>query len=69
MDNAILKVQARDKSLKANALRKTGVIPAEFYGHGMENMSLQMDYQEFRKLYREAGENTIINVEVEGGKT
>jgi large subunit ribosomal protein L25 len=69
MDKAVLNVQVRDKAVKAKNLRKEGLLVAEFYGHGMENMSLQMDYQEFRKLYREAGENTVIDLVVEGGKT
>ena len=43
------------------------MIPAEYYGHGIENHSLQMDYQTFRKVYRHAGENTVIDLEIEGG--
>jgi large subunit ribosomal protein L25 len=66
MDKSVLKAETRDKSVKANAIRRQGLIPAEYYGRGIENLSLQMDYQEFRKLYREAGENTIIELKVEG---
>jgi large subunit ribosomal protein L25 len=66
MDTAALDVQLRDKGQKAKNLRKSGMIPAEFYGHGVENESLQMDYQTFRKLYRTAGENTVIDLTVDG---
>lgn len=69
MDKAVLNVQVRDVAQKAKVLRREGLLVAEFYGHGMENMSLQMDYQEFRKLYRVAGENTVIDLKVDGGKT
>lgn len=66
MENAVLNVQLRDKSTKAKNLRKQNLIPAEYYGHGVENVSVQMDYQTFRKLYREAGENTIIDLKIDG---
>lgn len=69
MEKAVLNVQVRDKAVKAKNLRREGLLVAEFYGHGVENMSLQTDYQEFRKLYREAGENTVIDLVVDGGKT
>jgi large subunit ribosomal protein L25 len=70
MDSVSLKVQVRDTEVKAKHLRRdSGVIPAEFYGHGLENVSLQMDYQTFRKLYRVAGENTIIDLAIEGSDT
>lgn len=68
MDQAVLNAQVRDASKKANNLRKEGLLLAEFYGKGEENVSLQFDYQEFRKLYREAGDNTVIDLKIEGGK-
>ncbi len=68
MDQANLTVQTRDKAVKAKDIRKSGLIPGEFYGSGAENQSFQVDYQTFRRLYRKAGENTVINLTVEGGK-
>lgn len=67
MDIVKLTVQPRDKTVKAHALRRRDMIPAEYYGHGIANESLQMDYQTFRKIYRHAGENTVIDLEIEGG--
>ena len=66
MDKVTFTAQPRDKSVKAKILRKKNLIPAEYYGHGVENMSLQLDYQSFRKLYKKAGNNTVIDLEVEG---
>lgn len=43
-----------------------GSIPAEVYGRGIENMHLQISLAEFRKLYKEAGKSSIINLDVEG---
>lgn len=66
MDKVIFAAQPRDKSVKAKILRKQNLIPAEYYGHGVENMSLQLDYQSFRKMYKKAGSNTVIDLEIEG---
>jgi len=66
MDKVTFAAQPRDKAVKAKILRKKNLIPAEYYGHGVENMSLQLDYQSFRKLYRKAGNNTVIDLEIEG---
>lgn len=66
MEKSVLKAQVRDKKVKASKLRRQSLIPAEFYGHGVDNLTLQMDYQTFRKLYREVGDNTVIDLEVDG---
>ncbi|MEK9159194.1 MAG: 50S ribosomal protein L25 [Patescibacteria group bacterium] len=66
MDKVSFTAQARDKSVKAKTIRKMNLIPAEYYGHGVENISLQMDYQSFRKLYKKSGSNTVIDLEIEG---
>jgi large subunit ribosomal protein L25 len=66
MAQATLTVQLRDKSVKAKDIRKMKMIPAEYYGRGVENISLQMNYQDFRRLYRTAGMNTVIDLKIEG---
>jgi len=68
MENAVLNSTLRDRSITAAALRRQKLIPAEYYGHGVANQSLALPYGEFRRLYRQAGENTIIELKVEGGK-
>jgi len=68
MDNAAITAQLRDTTAKAKVLRRENLIPAEYYGKGVDNKSLQMDYQTFRKLYRTAGDNTVIDLTVEGDK-
>lgn len=50
-----------------NALRKSGLIPAEFYGRGMKNEHLTVKADEFKKIFKDAGENTIVNLSL-GGK-
>ena len=38
------------------------MIPAVLYGRGKETVSLQLAHKEFEKIYRQAGENTLINL-------
>ncbi|MFH0834616.1 MAG: 50S ribosomal protein L25 [Patescibacteria group bacterium] len=59
----------RDPAKKANTLRATRQIPAEYYGKGKDNLHLALDYQTFRKVYRAAGGSSIINLVVEGEKS
>ncbi|MFA6528809.1 MAG: 50S ribosomal protein L25 [Candidatus Gracilibacteria bacterium] len=68
METFKLKAEIRDTSISTKNLRKTDVIPAVLYGRKVENVSLQVNYQEFRKIYRKAGSNGIIDLDV-GGKT
>lgn len=64
-----LSVQIRENlGTNLNAFRKSGLIPAEFYGHGMKNEHLSVKGDEFRKVYKEAGENTIISLVLNGKK-
>jgi len=43
-------------------LRNKGLIPAELYGHGVENLHLAVKSDDFRKIFKSAGENTIVNL-------
>jgi large subunit ribosomal protein L25 len=53
---------------KVNSLRRESLIPAELYGHGIENIHLSVPAKEFSKLFKEAGESTIINLNLENKK-
>jgi len=53
---------------KVKALRKQGFIPAELYGHGVENIHLSVPAKDFLKIFKEAGESTIINLSLENKK-
>lgn len=66
MENIILEAQTRDLNKKASAFREEGFIPAEFYGKGIKNQSVLLKYQDFRKAYKAAGKNTIIQLVVDG---
>lgn len=53
---------------KVDSLRKQGLVPAELYGHGTENVHLSVPAKEFAKLFKEAGESTIINLDLDDKK-
>lgn len=58
-----LAVQKREKFGKAvGALRKQGLIPAELYGRGIENLHLMVPAKDFLKAWKQSGANTVVNV-------
>lgn len=48
---------------KLKLARKEGKLPAVLYGRGKETTSLFVDLKEFKKIWKEAGETTIIRVQ------
>lgn len=64
-----LNVQKREVlGKKVKALRQQGFIPAELYGHNRDNIHLNVPAKEFKKIFKEAGESTIINLVLDNKK-
>jgi len=64
-----LKVQTRNIfGKKVETLRQQDLIPAELYGHGVKNLHLTLLAKEFQKVFKEAGESTIVNLVTEDNK-
>ena len=61
-----LNAEKRDMGVKLEELRSRKMVPAELYGRGFENIHLAVQVREFEKVYEEAGENTIVNIMVDG---
>ncbi len=61
-----LTAEIRALSLKPNALRAAGLIPAEIYGKEFSNLHISVPAKEFGKVFKQAGENTIVNLKVGG---
>lgn len=57
--------QKRDTLKKTAPLRKNGLIPAEMYGGGMENMHVTVPAADFRKVFKHAGESAVVKVVVD----
>ena len=53
---------------KTSVLKNSGRIPAVVYGHKVKNILLDVDYKDFQKVLREAGESSLIELDVEGDK-
>lgn len=56
------------RTAPAADLRLQGRIPGVMYGRGVTPTSFSVAQPEFEKLYRDAGESTLIDVMVEGAK-
>ncbi len=56
-----LKVEARTETgKKLKALRAQGKLPAVVYGPKHESTNLSLDAKEFEKIFREAGESSVL---------
>ncbi len=65
-----LAVQKREKFGKqTKVLRREGILPAELYGHGVPNMHLSVAAKEFNKIFKEAGTNTVVTLNLGATKT
>jgi large subunit ribosomal protein L25 len=64
-----LKAEKREKFGKAaRSLRATGLIPAELYGRGVENLHLSVSAKDFDRVFKQAGETGIVEIAVGGDK-
>lgn len=57
-----LTVEKRDTKVKAAVLRRKGVLPAVIYGRAQEPVSIALNRKDFEKVFREAGESTVITL-------
>ena len=54
---------------KTSTLREEKKIPAVVYGAGRESKNIEVDYQDFVRAYRETGESSLLDLEVDGKET
>lgn len=47
-------------------VRTSGFLPGVIYGHGLETQSIQINEKDFVKAFKQAGENTLINLNIDG---
>lgn len=53
---------------RLNSLRKEGILPAVLYGTEVPATPLSVSAKEFEKVFRVAGETSLVTINVEGGK-
>ena len=57
-----LKAEKRDKNTNPNSVREAGKIPAVFYGKKEESTPIAIGKTEFKKIWDEAGESTVVTL-------
>lgn len=66
MEKITLKAQKRNIFGKQNRfLRKSGLIPAIFYGHNFPNTPLKIDKNQFEKVYQIAGQSSLVDLKID----
>lgn len=63
-----LQYDKRDAKARPNALRRAGKLPAVFYGRAQAATSIALSAKEFEKVWKKAGENTVVNLQGDGGE-
>ena len=58
----VLEVKARVENESADTLRKTGAVPAVFYGPKEASTAISVDARKLAHVWREAGETTIVTL-------
>jgi len=61
-----LKVKKREiLGKKVKKLRKRGILPGVLYGPKIKNIPLEIGLREFNNVYKEAGESSLISLQIE----
>ncbi|TSC67623.1 MAG: large subunit ribosomal protein L25 [Parcubacteria group bacterium Gr01-1014_66] len=62
-----LKAKPREvRGKKVKQLRQQSMLPAVLYGEGVPSQSLSLSYSDFEKVYRSAGESSLLKLDVDG---
>jgi large subunit ribosomal protein L25 len=70
MNKLTLKLEKREvRGKKVERLRKQGIVPATLYGLGTPSDTVSVSYDELRRVFLEAGETGLVEVELDGVKT
>ena len=65
----MINLQAKIRKEPVKSLRKKGILPAVLYGPILKkSQSLELDAKKFEKAYKEAGESSLIELEIDPGK-
>jgi len=60
-----LKAQKRDKKISLKKIRQEGYVPGILYGPNLENILVKVQEKEFKKIFKEVGESTLVNLQIE----
>ncbi|MEK7642465.1 MAG: 50S ribosomal protein L25 [Patescibacteria group bacterium] len=62
-----LKAEKRTQIGNLGDLRKQGFLPAVYYGHKQASTPIQLRKNDFLKIWKEAGESTVVKLETDTG--
>lgn len=63
----ILEAKLRElRGKHTKQLRQKGLLPAVLYGKGKDTLSLQVSARDFKRVFHQAGESTLINLKIAG---
>lgn len=57
-----LAVHTRERAQNPNTLRQEGLLPAVIYGRAEESTPIAVDRKAFQKIYKAAGESSVITI-------
>ena len=67
MNKYVLKAEKREiLGSKVRKMRKVGLIPATVFGKTIDSTSIQISSVEFNRIYKQAGETSLIWISVDG---
>ena len=69
MSTVTIEAQTRELAVRPSSLRRIKKIPATIYGPGSSPMNVAVEYQAFRHVFIEAGESSLIDLNLDGGKS
>jgi large subunit ribosomal protein L25 len=53
---------------KVKDIRLKGLIPAVIYGHGVKSRSITVSEKDFKNIFKQAGESSLIDLKIDDGK-
>ncbi len=62
-------LQAQSRAIigrQVKSLRNQGLVPGVVYGHGFNPLTLQVDAKAFEKAYKQAGQSTLVYLDLDG---
>ncbi len=63
-----IQIAKRDGNKKSHVLRKEGYMPAVYYGRTQTSTPVVVKSNEFERVWREAGESTVVTLESPDGQ-
>lgn len=67
MDQITITASKRElKAKQADKLRREEILPAVLYGHGLESQPIEVSARDFAKVFKKAGESTLVSLTLDG---